>query len=247
MGLITATVPTVGAPRETEEADVTTALTALFGLVNGSIDAANIASAAGITGAQLAAAAGITGAQLAAATQAALGLNGASVRRGKSIIATEESRTNTAYGTLTTPDQVSGVVMPTDGLIFVTYRALWKNSVASAASAAIFLGANRVAAAESAGAPTYGNTGATGGASVGVYSGLVTAGAGLVGGASGTGDANVTTGQFVGVPVGTAVDGGATVIFAAAGTYDVSVRFLATSGTVTVKDRRLWVWSMGFD
>jgi hypothetical protein len=34
---------------------------------------------------------------------------------GKSIIATEETRTNVAYGTLTTPDVVTGIVLPTDG------------------------------------------------------------------------------------------------------------------------------------
>ena len=38
------------------------------------------------------------------------------------IIATEESRTNTAYGPLATPDVVKGIVLPTDGLIVVGYR-----------------------------------------------------------------------------------------------------------------------------
>src|SRR4051812_26149246 len=49
---------------------------------------------------------------------------------GSSIIATEESRTNVAYGKLPTPDQVSGVVLPPNGLIVVVYQALWKSSVA---------------------------------------------------------------------------------------------------------------------
>lgn len=32
----------------------------------------------------------------------------------------------------------------------------------------------------------------------------------------------------------------------AAGTYDVSVQFKASSGSVTVKERKLWIVSMGF-
>ena len=35
-------------------------------------------------------------------------------------------------------------------------------------------------------------------------------------------------------------------VFAAAGTYDISVQFKASSGSVTVKNRKLWVWTMGF-
>src|SRR4051812_48257416 len=76
---------------------------------------------------------------------AKLGLDGTGVvRRGKSIIATEESRSNTSYGTLTTPDQVSNVVVPVNGLLFVAFTALWKESVLKAGRAAIFIGANQL-------------------------------------------------------------------------------------------------------
>src|SRR6266496_5146863 len=79
---------------------------------------------------------------LDATIKSELGVNGDGiVRRGKSIIATSESRTNAAYGLMPTPDCVQNVVMPTDGLIFISYQATWQQSVASAAFAAIFLNA----------------------------------------------------------------------------------------------------------
>ena len=55
----------------------------------------------------------------ALATRLALGPGG----RGKCVIAASEARTNTAFGTLTTPDQITGIVMPTDGLVLVGYEA----------------------------------------------------------------------------------------------------------------------------
>lgn len=66
------------------------------------------------------------------------------VRRGKSIIATEESRTNTSYGLLATPDRVQSVVLPTDGLLRVTFSALWKEASLGAARAAIFVGGSQL-------------------------------------------------------------------------------------------------------
>src|SRR5687768_6755972 len=45
------------------------------------------------------------------------------VRRGKSIIAAEESTSSTSYTTLTQPDRVQNVELPTDGLIAVAYNA----------------------------------------------------------------------------------------------------------------------------
>jgi hypothetical protein len=63
---------------------------------------------------------------------------------GKSIIATSEARTNTAYGLLTTPDRVTGVVLPTSGLIAVAYQATWQESVATAGRAAVFLASTQL-------------------------------------------------------------------------------------------------------
>jgi hypothetical protein len=55
----------------------------------------------------------------------------------KSIIATEQARTNAAYGTLTTPDQVTGLVVSTGDLLYVAFTALVKALVGG--RVAIFL------------------------------------------------------------------------------------------------------------
>lgn len=188
--------------------------------------------------------------KLSTASLQQLGLtNGAQVGRGKSIIATPESRTNVAYGTLTTPDQVTGFVLPTDGLIVMAYQALWQESVAGAARAAIFVGATQLKAApnstnqSSAPVPQEASTGS--GSVFNDDLALASQSGGL---ASEQAPSNViysgdvTTGQILGLSGA----GGPCYIFAAAGTYTVSVQFKSTSGSVTVKNRRLWVWSVGF-
>lgn len=194
---------------------------------------------------------------------------------GKSIITTEEARTNTAYAKLTTPDVVKNVVLPTDGIICISYQAMWKESVSNAARAAIFLGANQIKVPFSEG-PTTGTTmlslqaARTGGPSTGTYYGLGSGSIGLAGIDQAAVMADpVTTGQVLGLAPGggsgekvhaeietngssfldvsyLAPFGGHVEIEAAAGTYDVSVQFKATSGTVTAKNRRLRVWVISF-
>ena len=175
---------------------------------------------------------------LAAALKAILGVSDAGVvRRGKSIIATEESRTNVAYGLLTTPDRVSSVELPADGLMLITYAALWKESVAGAARAAIFLGANQLKV-HATPIPVVTEAQLSGGAA-NVYTSLKSAADGITSDStvSGAYGAPVTTGMF---------RGGLCVVEAAAGTYDVSVQFKASSGSVTAKNRALRVVTLGF-
>ncbi len=179
-----------------------------------------------------------------------LGLSDTAVRRGKSIIATEETRNSTSFGLMATPDRVSGITLPTDGLIFVAYQALWKTS--GQGQAAIFLNSNQVkirpAYGAGATAPIAGL--ATTEAEANEYEGLASGGSGLIGSPSaGAGDpqtSDVATGQVVGILGGVFPPGGPACIFAAAGTYDVSVQFKASAGTVTAKERKLWVWTLGF-
>lgn len=184
------------------------------------------------------------------------------VRRGKAIVATEEARTNTAYGLLATPDRVSNVVMPTDGLIIVGYQALVKSSVADAGEVALFIGANQLTVQDGTGRAT-----ATQAApATTTYNPVSTCPVGLAANRQATGDfaADVTTGQAIGwlstdarAVIGgssrqlfnaatNSVLGGLCPVFAAAGTYDISVQFKASSGSVTAKGRKLWVWTMGF-
>lgn len=169
---------------------------------------------------------------------------GTITRRGKSIIAAEESHSSVSYGLLHTPDRVRNVTLPTDGLIIVAYQALVKSD-SVAAQAAIFLGPNQVKAANPGFVPG-GQSALEPGLSPDVYKPLGTFGGGLQMAPANTDTGTaVTTGQIVGGVVGGS-NGGLCALFAAPGTYDVSIQFRSSSGTVTVKDRKLWVWTVGF-
>lgn len=191
------------------------------------------------------------------ADAAKLGLtDGTSVRRGKSIIATAETRTNTAYGLMTTPDRVQNVVLPADGLLYVSYVATVRESVEDAARAAVFIGATQCTLAApgngSLNTVDSGRIRADQGAGAGVMDFYMPTPVSVAG-------ASYTLGNFVGLATGTilgrnavTVTGDVThylgfaAIYAAAGTYDVSVQYKASSGSVTAKDRKLWVLTQGF-
>jgi hypothetical protein len=157
------------------------------------------------------------------------------VSRGHSIVATEEARTSTSYGRLTTPDVVSNVVLPTNGLITIYFHALVKNSVTSAASVAVFIGSNQLKKIGNT-VPTVDEM--TGSLSGGTsYGNVMTAEGGLSNTGQGTSDAStVTTGVII-RPMS---------LYAAAGTYEISVQYKASSGTVTAKERKLWVEATPF-
>ena len=190
-----------------------------------------------------------------------IGLNEpTTARRGKSVVATEQSTTSTSFVTLTTPDQVASIVLPTDGLIFVAYRALWKLTGASnPANVQLFLGSNEVLSPFHDAAPQSVAASLANGSTL--YGPLQTspvgtgnAGGFTAAGSSGGSDSTyVTTGQYLGQKEGSAGHSGAlgspVVIEAAAGTYTISVRFkvnVTSGGTLFLKERKLWVWTMGF-
>lgn len=163
---------------------------------------------------------------------------------GSCVVAGAETRSSASFGTLTTPDEVAGIVLPTNGLIAVWYQATWQSSVSGAGRANIFIGANElqaIASNTSIGPSAAGAEAAT--LSTGVLS-LASTANGLRSGAQATNyTGDVTTGQTIspGPPSSTAPIGGPSWIFAAAGTYTVSVQFAATSGSVTASARRLVV------
>lgn len=170
-------------------------------------------------------------------------------QRGFTNISTTETRTNTAYGTLTTPDQVSNVVLPSTGVLVIALQATWQESVDGAARAAVFIGANQLQAAFGGGPAVQE---ASNGGAVAIDRALATHSLGLGSSAGGssasahTGD--VTTGQVLGTV--STLDGGAggpCYVFAAAGTYTVSVQFKSSSGSVTAKNRKLWVEARDYD
>jgi hypothetical protein len=182
----------------------------------------------------------LDGDNLATAVAEQLGLSETgTVRRGKSIIATEESRTNTAYGTLTTPDQVQSVVVPTDGLLRVKFSALVKTSVVNAGRVALFVGSNQVRQMVSGGAPVVADSGQL---CIGAndYDWVFTYGGSYspLSTDQSAGQASRDSSPFmIGVPVEIEVP---------AGTYDVSIQYKASSGSITAKERKLWVEAVGF-
>lgn len=222
--------------------DLNSNLNAITSWANGSVDNTNLANA------------GVTGDKIGTTLAQQLGItNAANTGRGKTVTATTESRTNVAYGTMTTADQVTGIVLTTDGLIAIGYQATWQESVNGAASAAIFIGATQLQMATTnfTGPVVQAATLGCGAAAVDKALATTSAGLfannGLVQTSVYAGDA--TTGQLIGLntsgSIGFAI-GGPVYVFAAAGTYTISVQFKSSSGSVTVKNRKLWVWSIGF-
>jgi hypothetical protein len=182
----------------------------------------------------------------------------------KSIIATEQSRENVAYGLLATPDEVT-VTIPASGLIVMTFSALWASSVASAGRAAIFVGANQFTVPDlSQPAPAFQEAPS---AVATEMTPLVSSPTGLLAGSGGAVGAHteVTTGQAGGLSASTegrfrqyvggklvnaiaeagtyvATGGQLLIDNLPAGTYTISVQFKATAGKVSVKNRRLRAW-----
>jgi hypothetical protein len=236
VGLISPTLPVIGQQRGDGEAAVRSDLVTLLTEFNGNIDSANIKDGS------------IQPGDLASGTIKVKPYPA-------SIVATAETRTNTAYGLLTTPDRVQNVVLPSNGLLVIGFQAVWQESVNAAARAAIFIGANQLKfASPDTAAPIVAETSLTAGASASIDKALATGPFGLVcrpAGATVFGG-NVTTGQVLGVtPTDASVAsqtaaGAFCVVFAAAGTYDISVQFKSTSGNVIVKNRQLWVATMDF-
>lgn len=116
MGLLTPILPTLGDPNATEDADIVSALTALYGLVNGNLDGANIS---GLDGAKITDGT-IAAAELASALAAQLGITaGGTNRRGYSEVLTSQTRAAGAIGDLATVGPSVDVTVPANGLVAV--------------------------------------------------------------------------------------------------------------------------------
>jgi hypothetical protein len=235
MGLINPTRSNTGLQEGVGEVTEANALTTVINELNGNLDNSNLKSTAAITSEKF-----------ADADKLGLSVTGA-VRRGAVNIAATESTSATTYAAtnLATPDRVQNVVLPTNGKLIITYQALWQNTVASNARAAIFIGATQLkVATNGTAAPVVQET--TGNSTVNVDTTLSTIPIGLRSTASAVGMTEVTTGQAVSYDAGS-LFGGSVEVFAAAGTYDISVQFKnAAAGTLTVKNRHLWVETKGY-
>jgi hypothetical protein len=173
--------------------------------------------------------------RLALAAHSGTPVAGRVVSGGKTNNAASRSTTSTTYVTLSPADQVT-VTLPTDGLIVVGFQALWQNTVA------IFIGANQLKRATGAGVPVIQE--ANGPAETNDDGTLVTFPFGLETNGGAGAATEVTTGQVISSGSG---NGGPVYIFAAAGQYDIAVKFKNNvAGTTTVKSAHLWVWVQAF-
>lgn len=223
MGQISLNLPQVGGTNAAQEPLIPGDFSTIQTVINGNLDSTNLAA---------------TAAQSAGVNQ-----SGQTVK-GSSIIATSQNTGSTTYTTLSTPDQVTGIVLPTPGLLEIWYQASWSETVNAAAHAAIFIGASQLKIAGATVPVVQEATMAPGNASNAVP--LATTGTGgllsVAPPANYSGD--VTTGQVIGS--GLTASGGPVHVFAAAGTYTVSVQFKASSGTVSASGRRLYVMALSF-
>ena len=178
--------------------------------------------------------------------------------RGATNISTSQSTSSTTFTTLATPDQVTGIVMPTNGLIRVWFWATWQESVTGAGNADIFIGSNQLKSAMPGNTSPQLNPATINNSIVNTnyvlrsHPGGLASAQGLAGSNVGSGPygGDVTTGQAIGGPFSAILSefwaGGPCDIFAAAGTYTVSVQFKASSGSVTASNRKLWVQALSF-
>lgn len=160
----------------------------------------------------------------------------------KKIVETEEAVESTSFVRMPTVDEVTGLVLPANGLIAIGYQAMWAETVLNTAAATVFLGANEIkAAVTSKTAPQAGTEGVAvnvGEGSAGEFNTLTTRSGGLLNLKNPGYTGDVTTGQVLGAHA----EGGVFYVFAAAGTYTVSIRFKSSSGKVKAKNRKLWAW-----
>jgi hypothetical protein len=173
---------------------------------------------------------------------------------GVCSIATSEARTNTAYGTHTTPDVVKNIVVPANALVLVSYQALWASSIVDAGRAALFIGSNQLKVQQSGSppAPTVQEASNSARGAAGDFVPLGSSQSGLksgwvAGGISSSSD--VTTGMVLGPGAGATGEsfgGPIWVTKLAAGTYDFSIKTKSASGSVTLKERVLTVAVIGF-
>lgn len=203
-------------------------INAILGQVNGNLDDTN----------------------LAPTTSARLGLSqSGSPRRGQSVTTGTDNLTSATYALLGAPDKVAGIVVPSGGILSVSYRALVTMTAGNniTIAAALFLGSSQVKNLWNNSAPSISNPGyndqyvdatytygsATVAAVYATHPVVGMAVAGLDGAGHAPGASDLTSGQQIGPFFEMRVN---------PGTYDVSIRWLISAGgSGTVSDRALIV------
>jgi hypothetical protein len=144
-----------------------------------------------------------------------------------SIVTASQSRASTTYGVLSTADEISGIVIPgPTSILEVMFSLRYSSTVTNAGAVSLFLGTEQIRAPENAG-----------------FVEALSAGSGVTqrlfsnpGSPSG-----LTAGAGSGAEAKNAVVGGwLPVSHIEAGTYAVSLRFRASSGSISADNRVLY-------
>lgn len=176
--------------------------------------------------------------------------------KGKSIIATQQQLDNNGgFEFMGTPDRVSGIVLPTDGLIMVLFQAEFRfgrSGITGTPSTVVglFVGTNQAYIAKNS-SPNPNRLVWSGSSSTSrssaKYGALSIAGGGIRHQLASTAVdyAHNANAQVIGDETG---GSSPLVLFAPAGTYDVGVKFDVsdTGADCEIKNRKLWVWSLEF-
>lgn len=169
------------------------------------------------------------------------------IRRGASVITGTDTITSSSYAVMTTPDQVSSIFLPTDGLLVIAASMIWGAASSATPFAALFIGSNQLKIPITGAAPAVQEVSSINGTN---FQALSTSPTGLIttnfGASIDKGINTILAIAAKDAPQGTPKWGGFTIVEAASGTYDISVRFKAATGTVSAKQRSLYVYSIGF-
>lgn len=180
--------------------------------------------------------------------------------RGASNVATEQGTASSTYTLLATPDRVQNLILPTDGMIMV-WAHVGIRRASSQGRVGLFLNNEQVRATPPVQGPNLFEEVVLTDSFFGTSDRYISTAGRLYAPQSGFDSddayAPATTGHRLGFgqvstgdPAlqGEAVGGAPICIFAAAGTYDVSLRFRRTggSGNLSAFNRRLWAWAVRF-
>ena len=227
-------------------AQITTSL-----LANNSVDTTKLESDASIDGNRAVNTnhmrdGSVTTNKLSSSLAGYVGVNTTSaVHRGYLSIPANQTTTSTTFTTLSTADQISNVIVPTNGVLIVYYSALWKLvGATNDATATIFIGANPVVNWAANGAPIAAQAILS---ATGDNYGIFTTGGSYSTVASGFNSIPSPTSDSTAVTTGTVAR--PLVIDVAPGTYTVSVQYHVNptaGGTLNVQGRTLRVYTEGF-
>jgi hypothetical protein len=132
MALISPTLPTTGEFNTTADPKLLDALTQILALVNGNLDAANLAAGA------------IEGSELAESVARMIGISRAGItRRGISAILAEGNRNTGVFGDLSNgPDRIENVTVGPNELLVIAARFMWRSGDGTDAKVRITVGAD---------------------------------------------------------------------------------------------------------